>query len=1168
MTLPAADAPPVLMPDRRVRVFISSTLGEAQEERQAVMQAVSDLELTPIYFEAGARPHSAQTTYRDWLAQSDVFVGIYLKSYGWVGPGMTISGLEDEWQRSAHLPRLAYVKEIHKEIPPGERQPELSRLLAEVGEVAKYHQFRGAEDLAKQVKQDLMALLSERFLNVPLPPSALKVTPGAAPADYPVPVPDLGAIERPGVLAQLTSLLTPGRSLVLTGQPGSGKTTLLKQFAREQGAAYVSLEHKTPLQALLTAGAAVAALRGEHPEFVTTEDAATAALQAQLLRGPITLLVDQADASPAAVRALLGITLGNGQAVYAANAVARDLFGSLPALSVPPLSQEEVEAVLAQEGRTLPPGELIALTNASQGNPLYLRYYLATGSGDLPLDLSAFEDLLWSQMDPVLQELTGLVALSRRPLDAEDLAPLLSAGGHTVTPMSVVRSVEASRGLLKIEDQTIQVFHPHFAGSVAEQLEGNGTARSFHRLLADVALTHRQAAATAFHLREAGDPRLDKHLMEGGRAAFLMGDWNLAADLLQRAETRALEKADLVEAGLAANQLADVLSQMTDEKGAQAAIDRAVERFEESKSPQHALSSRIFRSVLWVKNGRAPEGITELEAARDHIMTLPEVDSQMLAACEVNLSYAYKYVGRLEEARAAAERAAEVFARSGHQEGEHTAVINAAATAAELGDLDRAFELTERLRETARQRPRLEAARQNILTKIYRKRDEPEQAEVHAREAVRLSQQLGSPELEVMNLNTLGNTLIDQERRNEAEAAYREALTIARRVGDIHQEGHALELLSRLPLDAGDPGGARELAEQAMEIQRRYGDNVRVATTGEKLGKAYGQLGRWSDAATVLEESARAFMPSLVDNSGNAWVQAALAWAETGNLTRALQAVAAACKTFLAESAPILPEIQSAEELKPLLLSLSTVDDERYFLGLAARCVVRSSVISGEDGPLDLLVTYLAEQTAEGSVQHNNVLAAVLAENALSGQHLQEVEQTLILGRQNFHSHDEEEARLYTVGVQAPSPFIVQLILVGSGTQLHGLGLAIAMLLAGNETLLSQMQQTYSITTAQDFTIMLTTRSAQEAIAPTSPAVSAAIYQRAFITSLTPGKPNNFLCMIDDTQPIWNTGGTDQRSGGYIQMGIDLTLLLANSWGINTDKNTDFSRDVVSAMLR
>jgi hypothetical protein len=105
---PGDDA--IQTPDRRLRVFVSSTLGELADERQAVARAVSALRLTPVMFEAGARPHPPRDVYRAYVAQSDVFVGLYWQQYGWVGPGMEVSGLEEELELSRGLPRLLYVK--------------------------------------------------------------------------------------------------------------------------------------------------------------------------------------------------------------------------------------------------------------------------------------------------------------------------------------------------------------------------------------------------------------------------------------------------------------------------------------------------------------------------------------------------------------------------------------------------------------------------------------------------------------------------------------------------------------------------------------------------------------------------------------------------------------------------------------------------------------------------------------------------------------------------------------------------------------------------------------------------------------------------------------------------------------------------------------------------
>jgi hypothetical protein len=73
-------------PDQRLRVFVSSTLGEMADERQVVASAISALGLTPVMFETGARPHPPRDLYQAYLAQSDVFVGLYWQSYTDSGP--------------------------------------------------------------------------------------------------------------------------------------------------------------------------------------------------------------------------------------------------------------------------------------------------------------------------------------------------------------------------------------------------------------------------------------------------------------------------------------------------------------------------------------------------------------------------------------------------------------------------------------------------------------------------------------------------------------------------------------------------------------------------------------------------------------------------------------------------------------------------------------------------------------------------------------------------------------------------------------------------------------------------------------------------------------------------------------------------------------------------
>jgi hypothetical protein len=105
-----AETDVILTPDQRVRVFISSTLGELAAERAAARRAITRLHLVPVWYESGARPHPPRPMYRAYLEQSQVFVGIYWQRYGWVAPGMAVSGLEDEFRLAAGKPMLLYVK--------------------------------------------------------------------------------------------------------------------------------------------------------------------------------------------------------------------------------------------------------------------------------------------------------------------------------------------------------------------------------------------------------------------------------------------------------------------------------------------------------------------------------------------------------------------------------------------------------------------------------------------------------------------------------------------------------------------------------------------------------------------------------------------------------------------------------------------------------------------------------------------------------------------------------------------------------------------------------------------------------------------------------------------------------------------------------------------------
>ena len=219
-------------PDQRVRVFVSSTLDELAPERAAVRQAIEQLHLTPVMFEVGARPHPPRELYRAYLAQSHIFVGIYWQRYGWVAPGESVSGLEDEYVLSAGTPQLLYLK-----MPAPDREGRLSELIERMRSEgsASYRRFETAEELAA----------SRRTIWRPCSANVSKTDHGGAPATEqsssasPPPVPATATVGREGEIEAVAELVRSGTRLItFSGAGGIGKSRLALEVARRLAAEF------------------------------------------------------------------------------------------------------------------------------------------------------------------------------------------------------------------------------------------------------------------------------------------------------------------------------------------------------------------------------------------------------------------------------------------------------------------------------------------------------------------------------------------------------------------------------------------------------------------------------------------------------------------------------------------------------------------------------------------------------------------------------------------------------------------------------------------------------------------------------------------------------------------------------------------------------------------
>lgn len=257
-------------PDQRIRVFLSSTLRELEPEREAARAAIESLRLAPVMFELGARPHPPRSLYRAYLAQSDIFVGLYWQSYGWVAPDEEISGLEDEYRLSGGMPHLIYIKH-----PAPERDARLDELLTNIkrDDHSSYRAFSTPQELAELIVSDLATLLADRFdasrapSAGPAPESAL-----AIPAAY------TSIVGRSDERERLIEMIrTPGvRIVTIVGPGGIGKSRLAIEIAETVAAtgrevAFAILESVTSPERVISVIARALGVRETGDEKLETK---------------------------------------------------------------------------------------------------------------------------------------------------------------------------------------------------------------------------------------------------------------------------------------------------------------------------------------------------------------------------------------------------------------------------------------------------------------------------------------------------------------------------------------------------------------------------------------------------------------------------------------------------------------------------------------------------------------------------------------------------------------------------------------------------------------------------------------------------------------------------------------------------------------------------------
>lgn len=160
----------------KIRVFVSSTMDDLANEREAVIDAIQDLNFEPVNAE-GILPNGAtswdvlepeiQSSHICILLQGDRYGWIPTEGYG-AGLGKSVTHLEIDTARRARKPILPFFKELKYGVASKSVDARLrDRFRKEIGDWKDGQfraEFRGANDLRKKARQALLDALATSWL--------------------------------------------------------------------------------------------------------------------------------------------------------------------------------------------------------------------------------------------------------------------------------------------------------------------------------------------------------------------------------------------------------------------------------------------------------------------------------------------------------------------------------------------------------------------------------------------------------------------------------------------------------------------------------------------------------------------------------------------------------------------------------------------------------------------------------------------------------------------------------------------------------------------------------------------------------------------------------------------------------------------------------------------
>lgn len=839
----------------KLQVFVSSTITECAAERSVAKRAIESLNHDAILFEhIGARSLPPRALYLGKLDQSDIFISIYRNGYGWVAPGSTISGIDDELRRSSQrgMPRLVYVLD-----PAQDRDPRLSAMLKEVQSEITYFSYRKPEELYERIREDIEAEVTKRFHEAERLEAIVHTDAAAAVSGlFPAPKSLLMRKELAGLLLQE---LSSGHVLQVSGELGIGKTVFLATVAKENGFLFVSGTQlgNHELAAVITNK--LASARGANTRyFADASSAFSALLEEWRTADTFTLVIDDCS-DPEFVAAFLknaGPASEKKKLIYSIR-IADARFGHRR-FTVPGLSFPEATEFLTSHGTKLSRGELDEIYKKSSGNPLYLLYFSQSPEGGSEKSFLEYELDAWRKLEPLARELASYLAIANQRISLVELVGLVGQRGGTLEEMT--DTLQRAQIFVAEFPNGYALRHEHQRLTIRDQLSASPSKFAYYSSRVATLLKKRGDYLHAFLVLREADKTAARSisrfaLFDAQKRGDFKSQLLIVEDILESARNKS-DPQDLMTLLLSMVQALHHTGRNSELDAVFAEIDAVAAS---SDDPIRSLRAREVRAIYSARSNMSLEHLGALQKLEQEYLTLG--DSWSAGRLTTDLSVLFTRTKRFPEALAAAERGLKIFKDLEDDYGISISIRNMASALAETpGREAEAIALIEKLQEQQQESgdQRERAWLCNYMVRTLRRKKQFLEALSYGREAVQIGEELGDLNLAGINRLNVGNVLKDKGELDAAIKEYAAAGDLGRRSSDKSLEASAARLTAGIYRTQGNNRLALEYAKVAVALVEGSIASTELADALEEVGDCHNSARSWDDAAESYAKAAAA----------------------------------------------------------------------------------------------------------------------------------------------------------------------------------------------------------------------------------------------------------------------------------------------------------------------